>query len=57
MDPLSPFLFNLVAEGLNILLERAKELGLIKGAAVSHSDLKVSHLQFADDTIIFCEAS
>ena len=26
-DPLSPFLFNIVAEGLNILFERAKEIG------------------------------
>ncbi|CAL5358449.1 unnamed protein product [Camellia sinensis] len=54
-DPLSPFLFNVVAEGLNILLERAKQLGLIKGAVVG-SDLRITHLQFADDTILFCEA-
>ncbi|XP_028111966.1 uncharacterized protein LOC114310213 [Camellia sinensis] len=56
-DPLSSFLFNIVAEGLNILLERAKEKGLIKGASIGHKELKVSHLQFADDTIIFCEAT
>ncbi|XP_028093957.1 uncharacterized protein LOC114294055 [Camellia sinensis] len=56
-DPLSPFLFNLVAEGTNILMERAKDLGLVKGAVVGHSELKLSHLQFADDTIIFCEAN
>ncbi|CAL5388524.1 unnamed protein product [Camellia sinensis] len=55
-DPLSPFLFNIVAEGLNILLERAKEKGMIRGASVGHQELKISHLQFADDTIIFCEA-
>lgn len=54
-DPLSPFLFNIVAEGLNILLSRAKQLGLIKGALVD-SDLRITHLQFADDTILFCEA-
>lgn len=30
-DPLSPFLFNIIAEGLNLLLERAKEIGLFKG--------------------------
>ena len=33
-DPLSPFLFNVVAKGLNILLSRAKELGLIRGATI-----------------------
>lgn len=55
-DPLSPLLFNIVAEGLNILIERAKEMGLVKGASVGPSELKFSHLQFADDSIIFCEA-
>ncbi|CAL5415136.1 unnamed protein product [Camellia sinensis] len=55
-DPLSPLLFNIVAEGLNILLERAKEVGLIRGVSVGSSELIITHLQFADDTIIFCEA-
>ena len=55
-DPLSPFLFNVVAEGLNLLLKRAKELRIIKGVEVGSSEVNVSHLQFADDTIIFCEA-
>lgn len=39
-----------------MLLERAKEKRLIKGACVGPNELKLSHLQFADDTIIFCEA-
>ncbi|XP_028112042.1 uncharacterized protein LOC114310295 [Camellia sinensis] len=56
-DPLSPFHFNLVTKGLNSLIERAKDLGTIKGAVVGHRELKLSHLQFADDTIIFCEAN
>ncbi|XP_028056986.1 uncharacterized protein LOC114260979 [Camellia sinensis] len=55
-DPLSHFLFNIVVEGLNIVMERAKEEGLIIGASVGPNELKLSHLQFADDTIIFCEA-
>ncbi|XP_028104780.1 uncharacterized protein LOC114303834 [Camellia sinensis] len=55
-DPLSPFLFNVVAKGLNILLSRAKDLSIIKGVVVGNSEVIVSHLQFADDTIIFCEA-
>ncbi|CAL5404238.1 unnamed protein product [Camellia sinensis] len=55
-NPLSPFLFNIVAEGLNILLSRAKELGLVKGAEVGTNGLRITHLQFANDTILFCEA-
>lgn len=54
-DPLSPFLFLVAAEGLNLLLSRALEKGLIKGASVGTKQLGISHLQFADDTIIFCE--
>ncbi|XP_028096117.1 uncharacterized protein LOC114296033 [Camellia sinensis] len=33
-DPLSSFLFNIVVEGLNILLGRALQMGLIKGVAM-----------------------
>ena len=55
-DPLSSFLFNIVAEGLNILFDRAKEIGLIKGVVIGNHVVNVMHLQFADDTILFCEA-
>ncbi|CAL5382198.1 unnamed protein product [Camellia sinensis] len=55
-DPLSPFLFNIAAEGLNLLLHRAKELGIFKGACVGPAGLRVSHLQFDADTILFCDA-
>lgn len=55
-DPLSPFVFNIVVEGLNVMLTRAKNLGLIRGVKVGASEEVISHLQFANDTIIFCEA-
>ncbi|CAL5355041.1 unnamed protein product [Camellia sinensis] len=55
-DPLSPFLFNLVAEGLHLLLSRACELNLIKGVKVGSKGVLLSHLQFADDSLLFCEA-
>lgn len=55
-DPLFLFLFNIVTEGLNILLLRAKELRIIKGVVVGDREVNISHLQFDDDTIIFCEA-
>ena len=35
-DPLSPFLFNVMAEGLNVLVQRARELNLTKGIKNSH---------------------
>ncbi|XP_028105251.1 uncharacterized protein LOC114304280 [Camellia sinensis] len=44
-----------VAEGLNILIERAKELGLIRGVKIGSSKVVLTHLQFADNTIFFCE--
>lgn len=50
-EPLSPFLFNVIAEALNILMERAMEEGLIRDIKVGRNGILVSHLQFADDTI------
>lgn len=55
-DPLSPFLFTVAAEGLSILLRRARELGIIKGVEISTKRVVVSHLKFADDSLLFCEA-
>ncbi|XP_028052094.1 uncharacterized protein LOC114256638 [Camellia sinensis] len=55
-DPLSPFLFNIVSEGLNMLLNRAINLGILRGVLVGSKDVLLSHLQFADDSIIFSEA-
>lgn len=53
---MSPFLFNIVAEGLNMLFQRTKALGLIKGAVIGHKETNITHLQFADDTVVFCKA-
>lgn len=53
-DPLSPFHFNIVVEVLNILMERAIEDAMLKGVQVGVNGLRVSHLQFAADTIFFC---
>ncbi|GKV26106.1 hypothetical protein SLEP1_g35459 [Rubroshorea leprosula] len=56
-DPLSPFLFLIVAEGLNGLMTAAVEKELYKGVDVGNDAVSVTHLQFADDTIFFGEAS
>ncbi|GKU91159.1 hypothetical protein SLEP1_g5069 [Rubroshorea leprosula] len=56
-DPLSPFLFLIVAEGLNGLMSTAVEKELYKGVMIGNGATMVSHLQFADDTIFFGEAT
>ncbi|XP_028113696.1 uncharacterized protein LOC114311727 [Camellia sinensis] len=55
-DPLSPFLFILVAKALNILLQRARELGLLKGVNIGVNQVVLSHLQFANDSLLFYQA-
>ncbi|XP_026438254.1 uncharacterized protein LOC113336795 [Papaver somniferum] len=55
-DPLSPFLFLLVAEVFNKLMNNAKSEGCLKGFYVKENGMEVSHLQFADDTIVFLDA-
>ncbi len=54
-DPLSPYLFLLVAEGLARLLNEAGGNGLINGVGPKIED-KVALIQYADDTLFFCEA-
>ncbi|GKB66441.1 putative RNA-directed DNA polymerase [Tanacetum coccineum] len=56
-DPLSPFLFILAAEGLNALTKEAVSKSIFKGIRVGEDEVLVSHLQYADDTIIFGECS
>ena len=52
-DPLSPFLFLLAAEGLNLLMKSVVDNNLYTGYAVGTSNsIVVSHLQFADDTLL-----
>ncbi|KAL6124775.1 hypothetical protein ACLB2K_077285 [Fragaria x ananassa] len=52
-DPLSPFLFTLMVDVLNRLMERAREFNLIEGLVVGREEVEITHLQFADDTIFF----
>jgi retron-type reverse transcriptase len=54
-DPLSPLLFNIVADMLAILIERAKTDGQIEGVIPHLVDGGLSILQYADDTILFME--
>ncbi|PNX70556.1 ribonuclease H, partial [Trifolium pratense] len=56
-DPLSPYLFILVAEGLTALIHKAVGRGDIHGARICRGAPEVSHLLFADDCFLFCRAS
>ncbi|GKV22035.1 hypothetical protein SLEP1_g31939 [Rubroshorea leprosula] len=51
-DPLSPFLFLMIAEGLQGLVQRAIKEGMLHGIEIGKNGLSVSLLQFADDTVI-----
>jgi exonuclease III len=54
-DPMSPILFNIVADMLAILIDRAKADGQIRGIIPHLLDDGLSILQYADDTIIFLD--
>jgi hypothetical protein len=54
-DPLSPILFNIVADMLAILIARAKEDGQVAGLIPHLVEGGISILQYADDTILFME--
>jgi len=57
-DPISPFLFLLAAKGFNVLMESLSDNNLFSGYKLGGSNMTVvSHLQFADDTLILGEKS
>lgn len=56
-DSLSPFLYLLVAEGPSIMISKATEMGIYEAAEVRSDKIKISHLQYADDTIFVGSAS
>ena len=54
-DPISPILFNIIAEMLAILIKRAKDDGQIRGVIPHLVEDGLSILQYADDTTIFMD--
>ena len=59
-DPLSPLLFDIVMEGLSRMLDVAATTSQFSGFSVGNTagnTVMVSHILFANDTLIFCDAN
>ena len=56
-DPLSPFIFLLCTEGLHSLISKAESDGEIKGYSLSRRSPSLTHLLFADDSVLFCRSN
>ena len=54
-DPASPILYNIVADMLATLVERAKVAGQVSGVIPHLVEEGLSILQYADDTILFLD--
>ena len=56
-DRLSLFLFLLCTKGLNGLIKKAEMNGDIHGFSLCRRGPKLTHLLFADDSLLFCRAT
>ena len=57
-DPLSPYLFVIGMEALSCLINRVVEGNYFSGSRIAYrrgEELVISHLLYADDTLLFCE--
>lgn len=56
-DPLSPYLFLFVADGLSKLIDRKVQMGHMQELKICRAAPGISHLLFADDTLLFFKAN
>ena len=54
-DPLAPFLFLVVAEGLVGIVRQTLKANLLTNLKIGCNEIKMCILQFADDTLFLCE--
>jgi len=55
-DPLSPYLFILCAEVLSGLITQSKNQGHLHGINIATDAPCITHLLYADDSLLFCKA-
>jgi hypothetical protein len=56
-DPISPYIFLICEEVLSSMVIKANEEGLLAGVPTSRRGPKISHLFFANDSLLFCRSN
>jgi hypothetical protein len=56
-DPVLPILFDFIVDALAAMISRAREAGHIKGVVDHLIPGRITHLQYADDTMILLDPS
>ena len=55
-NPLSLYLFLLCTKGFHGLLEKVETMGDIRGVSICQNGSRLSHILFANNSLIFCRA-
>ena len=56
-DPLSPYMFLLCTKGLTATIVEAERRRQISSISICRGNLTITHLLFANDSVIYCKAT
>jgi hypothetical protein len=56
-DPLSPILFDIIGDALGAIISAAKNAGHLSGLVPHLVDAGITHVQYAEDTVLFLDLS